>query len=84
MPIIAAARIPGKGIIAKNSFYCEEKRQGVLAHFLGPGFRQGRTGWHLLVASEASEQEFDAHTVHFALVVAFEMGIDPSALFAAP
>ena len=83
MPVFASASRLGTGSIAKNSFYCEEKRQGVIAHFFGTGHKQGHTGWHLLVASEVTADEFKAHAVPFACLAAFEMGIHPSALISA-
>lgn len=83
MPLTTSMRSPSKCNIAQDGFYCEEGRQGVLAHFFGTGCKKGDGGWRLLVVSDATEAEFDANTVAFACLAAFEMGIHPSALISA-
>ncbi len=81
MPVTASMRSPGKGNIAQNVFYCEKKRQGVLALFYGTGCKKGEDGWGLLIVSEATEQEFNAAAIAASSLAAMAAGLPPSAGF---
>lgn len=81
MPVTASIRTPGKCNIAQHAFYCEEKRQGVLALFYGTGCKKGEDGWGLLIVNEATEQEFNAVAMAASALTAITAGLPPSAGF---
>jgi hypothetical protein len=83
MPVATSTYTPGKCNLIQDVHYDKTKRQGVLALYFGAGCKKGDDGWYLLAVSDATEDEFNAIAVPFAVLTALKMGIPPSSLFAA-
>ena len=78
MPATTSMRSPGKGNMAQNNHYDPIERRGVIAMFFGNGFKKQDAGWRILVAHDATEEEFSKAAFAFAAITVMRLGGHPS------
>lgn len=78
MPATTSMSSPGKRSIAQNNHYDPIERRGVVALFLGSGFKKQDAGWRIIAAHDATEEEFSKAAFGFAVISAIRVGGHPS------
>jgi hypothetical protein len=78
MPATTSMPAPGNGSLAQNSHYDPIERRGVIALFLGGGFKKQDAGWRILVAHDATGEEFSSAAFAFAVISVMRLGGHPS------